>query len=56
MNSRLSIILIILFSMFLMAGCDLLGDIFQTGVGVGIFIAVAILVLIFLIGRIGRKR
>jgi hypothetical protein len=39
-----------------MAGCDLLGDIFQTGVGVGIFIAVAILVLIFFIGRIGRKR
>jgi hypothetical protein len=43
--------------MFVFNGCQILGDVFQTGVGVGIVIAVIIILLIlFIIGRIGRRR
>lgn len=56
MNSKLSLIAIAIISLTLLAGCDFIGGIFQTGVGVGIFIAVVILILIFFIGRIGRRR
>lgn len=32
--------------LFLLSGCEIVGDIFQTGVGVGVIIAVLIIVIV----------
>ena len=56
MKNHLPLIVLFLFSLFFVSGCDIIGTIFQTGVGVGIFIAVIILVAILFIARIGRRR
>ena len=34
--------------MIIVAGCDFIGGVFQTGIGVGVFITIAVLILIFL--------
>lgn len=58
MRLRLSapVVLLFVLSTLFVTSCELLGDVFQTGVGVGIFIAVVIIVLIFFISRIGKRR
>jgi hypothetical protein len=57
MNKFSKLALIAIPGMFFFTGCQILGDVFQTGVGVGIVIAVVIVILIlFIIGRIGRRR
>ena len=37
-------------------GCEIIGTIFQTGVGVGVFIAVVILVVVIALSRKFRRR
>jgi hypothetical protein len=56
MKNYLPLIVVFLISIFFVSGCDIIGTIFQTGVGVGIFIAVIILLVILFIARIGRRR
>lgn len=56
MKNSVKIALIAIAGMFVFTGCEILGDVFQTGVGVGIVIAVIIILLVLFIGRIGRRR
>ena len=51
------IYLLLVFAMFSLTGCELIGDIFKAGVWVGVLIVVGIIALvIFLISKLSRKR
>jgi hypothetical protein len=53
-HSILSLIAVV--SVFLLTSCELVGDIFQAGMGVGIFLVVLVIgVIIFIITRLGRR-
>jgi hypothetical protein len=49
-------IVILAFVSLLFTSCEIIGDIFQAGMGVGIFLVIAVVVLIFfVIRKIGGK-
>lgn len=48
---------LLVFAMFSLTGCELIGDIFKAGVWVGVLIVVGIIALvIFLISKLSGKR
>lgn len=54
--SRLSLLLMI-FSGFLLTGCELIGDIFGAGVYTGIFLVVLVIaIIIFAVVKIARRK
>lgn len=55
MQNRILILSLMTLMLTTLTGCELIGDIFQAGVGVGIFIVVAIIVLIIWIISRFRK-
>ncbi|GAA4470047.1 hypothetical protein GCM10023093_30520 [Nemorincola caseinilytica] len=57
MKNNISIVLVLLTSMtILLSSCELVGDIFQAGMGFGIFIMLAVIVgIVALVARIGKK-
>lgn len=56
MKNLISRMLILSIVASLFTSCELIGDIFQAGMGVGIFLVVAVIILIFIvIAKIGKK-
>ncbi len=40
-----------------LSGCQIIGDIFKTGMGVGIFLVVIVIaVVIFIVNRVGKNK
>jgi hypothetical protein len=53
----ISTCLILVFSMLIFSGCELIGDIFKTGFYSGIFLVVLIIgIVIFIVARLSRKK
>lgn len=46
---------LLMFTILIMSGCELIGGIFQTGVGVGAFIVIIVVIIIFAISRRFRR-
>ena len=55
MKNRILILSLMALMLTTLTGCELIGDIFEAGVGVGIFIVVAVIVLIIWIISRFRK-
>lgn len=57
MNNKKTLFLIPLFLLVsLLSSCEVIGDIFKSGVYVGIFIVVLVIIgIVWLFGRMGRK-
>jgi len=54
---RLALTLLVPLSAVFLSGCEVIGDIFKTGMGVGIFLVVIVIaVIIFIFTRIGKKK
>lgn len=56
MKNQTSIAVLALLVTTLISGCEVIGGIFEAGVGVGVFIVIFIIgLIIFLITRMGKK-
>jgi len=57
MQNKITKSILLLFVLFTFTGCEVIGDIFQVGMGVGIFIVIIVIAIIaFIIRKLGGNK